>query len=337
MRIREFVRRVHPHVRDWTHESESQAGKELLRCPDGTPVVYQFLTPQVDAYLPIRRFRFMDLSILDACRTQSFGYAGLKRAEIDALCANQRRMLEACEGVITLSTYAADAIARDLHYPREKITPIGAGPAVNISGSTNTGLDRYAAGRILFVGRDWKRKGGDLLLAAFRIMRQRVPHATLTIVGPTKRPAEDDGINFIRPLDKDKRADRSKLAMLFRTSSMFCMPSICETWGLVYVEAAQAGVPIVAFRDWALPDIVQDGVTGRLTTDHSPAGLAEAMVELLDDPRRASEMGQAAQKRVRNVLDWPHVVDRLLSRIMPEALNGTKPVALQRTGPLGGR
>lgn len=97
---------------------------------------------------------------------------------------------------------------------------------------------------------------------------------------------------------------------------------------MVYVEAAQAGMPVVGLRDWALPDIVQDGVTGRLTTDHSAAGLAEAMIELLDDPQRASEMGRAAHKRVHDVLDWPHVVDRLLSRIMPEALDGQIPAAL---------
>lgn len=313
----------------WRRETDGIIGAVLKRLPSGSAVIYALLSPEIDPKLPIRRFRWMDLSVLDGVRTSSFGHAGITDAQIDAKCADQRRMLEACEGVIALSTHAADAIAEDLGYPRDRITPIGAGPAVKVSGPTDTGLDRYAAGRILFVGRDWQRKGGDDLLAAFRIVRRSIPHATLTIVGPDTSPTQDDGIDFIGMLDKNKRADRCKLETLFRTSSLFCMPSICEPWGMVYVEAAQAGMPVVGFRDWALPDIVEDGETGRLTADHSPAGLAEAMIELLDDPQRASEMGRAAHKRVHDVLDWPHVVDRLLHRVMPEALDGKVPVALR--------
>ena len=107
------------------------------------------------------------------------------------------------------------------------------------------------------------------------------------------------------------------------------MPSICEPWGLVYVEAAQAGMPIVGFHEWSLPDIVEDGVTGRLTTTRTAQGLAEMLIDVLSDPKRASQMGRAAHRRFHDVLDWPHVVDRLLSRVMPEALNGRSPVSMQ--------
>ncbi len=50
--------------------------------------------------------------------------------------------------------------------------------------------------------------------------------------------------------------------------------------------------------------------------------LAGALIEVLQNPERMRDMGVAARQRVHDVLDWPHVVDRLLSRVLPEALNG---------------
>ena len=103
---------------------------------------------------------------------------------------------------------------------------------------------------------------------------------------------------------------------------MFVMPAVCEAWGMVYTEAADSGMPIAGFREWAMPDIVEDGHSGILTEDRSAKGLADVMIEMLRDPERMLAMGRLAQRRCREVLDWSHIYDRTIEHIVPEVLNG---------------
>lgn len=311
-------------------ESNGVIGRALRGCPPGTVVIYALPRPIADPTLPIRRFRWMDLSFADGIRTKSFKLAGLDEAAQAALRADEQRMLRTCEGVVSLSTYAGDSISRDVGYPRELITPIGAGSTLEPVPALPDGASRYASARILFVGRDWQRKRGDLVLRAFKLLREKLPHATLTIVGPSERPEGlDDGCRFVGMLDKDDPAQRATLIDLFLSSSAFCMASVAEPWGLVYVEAGQLGLPVVALRDWALPDIVVDRVTGRLVSEPTPECFAAGLEEVLSDPQRAAEMGQRARERVERVLSWPAVVDRMLSRVLPSALDGNVAIPMQ--------
>ncbi len=108
-----------------------------------------------------------------------------------------------------------------------------------------SGIKNNSDQNILFVGRDWERKGGGILYEAFQLVKVRYPNSKLTIVGPDTAPVSGSGIKFEGFLRKDRKSEAIKLAQLFREASVFCMPSICETWGLVYVEAALSELPIV--------------------------------------------------------------------------------------------
>jgi glycosyltransferase involved in cell wall biosynthesis len=188
-------------------------------------------------------------------------------------------------------------------------------------------LERYKKRHILFCGRAWERKGGPVLLEAFRAVRKEFPEAKLTVVSSGAKNLTDPGVEHI-PFASDE-----KLHELYRTCSLFCMPSISETWGLVYVEAAAHGCPTANWDNWALPDIVVQNQTGVLSSKHNAEGLAEAIIEALRDPKHLMEMGQNAVHRVKTVLDWPHCVDRLLAATMPGALEGRQPVWMKPRTP----
>ncbi len=288
----------------WNNERDGLIGKLLRRMPPGSPVIYQYMFPKFDESLPLRRFLFQDMTVRDAYETKSYGHHTLSEQEFQKKRLAQKRAIEAVDGVITFSTYAAESICHEYGYPREKTAAIGCGPVRSL-GPEKLTLERYAAGRILFVGRNWERKGGPILLEAFREVRQQVPHATLTIVGPLERPTHEPGVVFLG------RVSDAEVRQAFTEASLFCMPAICETWGIVYVEAAHAGLPIVGFNMWALPDVVDDGQTGRLTEERTPNALARALVETLAEPERMVEMAKAARLRVHDHLDWHHVLERL--------------------------
>jgi FkbM family methyltransferase len=307
----------------WEHENDGIVGQVLRQAPPGTPVMYHFLRPAQDLSLPIRRFYFLDITVRDAVRTGSYGHEGSTEADILRENAAHRELLRNVEGIMTFSTYGADSIAAEYGYPRDKITAIGSGPVRPIRGEPDLSPQRYERGEILFVGRNWQRKGGPTLLQAFGKVRQAVPRATLTILGARIPPPDVPGVNYLG-LTSDR-----ELQERFARASLFCMPAVCETWGLVYGEAAWAGLPIAGYRAWAMPDIVEHGVSGLLTERMDADGLAEILIQMLGDPGRLRDMGAAAARRARRVLDWPQVMDRLMWRVWPEALEGREPVWMQ--------
>lgn len=323
----DFRRRVYgrvfpnksPKVRAECNESQGLLGQVLRSLPPGSIVIYQYMYPKIDDSLPIQRLLFQDMTVRDAVETASYGHAGLSESDVADKIAKQSRALAKTDGVITFSTYAADSISNEYDFPREKIVAIGAGP-VRAPRSVSFATERYAAGKLLFVGRQWERKGGPLLLEAFRKVRQTVPHATLTIAGAAISPPNQDGVSYLG------HVSNKRIAQLFAESSIFSMPAQCETWGLVYTEAAAAGLPIVGFNAWAMPDLVVNGVSGLLVDERTADQLANALIELLQQPSRMCEMGKAAHARMHDVLDWPFVADRLLAKFIPEALGDRVPV-----------
>ena len=81
-----------------------------------------------------------------------------------------------------------------------------------------------------------------------------------------------------------------------------------EASGLVTLQAAQMARPIVATRVGGLPESVQDGETGLLVDREDSRGLADAVAYLLDHPRIAADMGQAARRRAGQVFNWDVMV-----------------------------
>lgn len=312
----------------WKSEDSSGLVDLLRHAPENLPVIYTYVNPDPSEKFELRRFRWIGISVLDAARNRAYGYEDISKSRLSAEFERQYKSIHRSEAIFTHSTYGADSIAQHFDYPREKIFPIGAGASLRPSQPINTDAHRYRRANILFVGRDWDRKGGPLVYDAFLRLKTQFPQATLTIVGPNESPVSGDGIIFEGFLRKHKYFERRKLKKLFQDASIFCTPSVCETWGLVYVEAAASGLPIVGTNEWAMPDIVISGRTGILCDERSPQALADAMGEILSDTSLAVSMGKAATAHVEEVLDWPHVVDRMMAGINPNLFNKVQPAWL---------
>jgi len=87
------------------------------------------------------------------------------------------------------------------------------------------------------------------------------------------------------------------------------MPSRAESLPMVALQAAQMARPIVGTRVGGLPEVVIDQETGFLVDKENPEALANAIAFLLDHPKRATRMGQAARDRVQRDFSWERHVD----------------------------
>lgn len=92
---------------------------------------------------------------------------------------------------------------------------------------------------------------------------------------------------------------REAVAALLARSRVYVWPGYGEAYGLAYLEAQAAGLPVVALRVAGVPEVVSDGATGVLVAEGQAAAFADAIHGLLQDPARAAAMGQAARQRVR--------------------------------------
>jgi len=220
---------------------------------------------------------------------------------------------EVCHGaetVFTFSEFARRSMIEDYGCRPERVAAIGAG--------ANQLLDsvqgrNYGGRRALFVGSPFERKGGRTLMKAWRMVHERVSDAELILVGPGRDPAP----GFGRGVSWRGRVDRTELARLYRSATVFVLPSLFEPWGHVFVEAMGYGLPCIGSDCCAMPELIDDGVSGRLVARGEQDPLADALTELLTDPDKAGRMGRAGHARVLERMTWDHVVDRLLSRLPP--------------------
>jgi glycosyltransferase involved in cell wall biosynthesis len=103
-----------------------------------------------------------------------------------------------------------------------------------------------------------------------------------------------------------------ELTRLYREADLLVLPSIWqESYGLPIAEAMASGVPVLASRCGGVPELVEDGVTGRLVPRLDLDALVSALREMLQDPRRLRQMGQAARLRAERLLSWERSAQRL--------------------------
>jgi glycosyltransferase involved in cell wall biosynthesis len=155
---------------------------------------------------------------------------------------------------------------------------------------------------VLSVARMYPRKRLEDLLRAAVLLRARMPDAQIRIVGEGPESAR------LRLLHRELRlADtviflgevpRAALAVEYTSAYCFCLPTVQEGFGLVFAEAMAAGLPVVACRAAAVPEIVEDGRTGLLVTQRSPSELASALETLLMNDHLREEFGRTARRRV---------------------------------------
>jgi len=100
---------------------------------------------------------------------------------------------------------------------------------------------------------------------------------------------------------------------VFAALDVLLAPSLREGFGLIFLEAMALGVPIVATRVSAIPEVVADGETGWLVPPRDPAAIAAALRQALSDPKRRRAFGQAGRRRLETRFTVQRMVERTLT------------------------
>jgi glycosyltransferase involved in cell wall biosynthesis len=210
--------------------------------------------------------------------------------------------------VFTMSRNISRSLINEYGCSPQKVKCVHAGSNVSAEVSGNIDNSRFSAKNILFVGVEWERKGGPVLLEAFRLLRRVHPEARLTIVGCSPQ-VNEPGVQI------EGRVPLAEVPRYYRSASVFCLPTLNEPFGLVFLEAASFGLPVVATRIGAIPEIVADGKSGYLVEPQNPIELAARLGDLLREPGRAEQFGAYGHDWVSRRYSWEETGNRLFLHI----------------------
>lgn len=248
-----------------------------------------------------------------------------------AICV---RWLRFCDRIVANSGYTAFLVAQKrVHQEIISVIPPGV-QAESFTGPANVDAIKKDFGlqgkqTILFVGRLAKRKGvKEFIENSFAKIVSEIPNTCFVVVG--NNPSEsltyrDDALGEIRAVISKMNLQAyvrlhgsvsdDELVKLYQTCDVVVLPALAETddvegFGIILLEAAAAGKPTIATRVGGIPDAVEDRKTGILVEPGDYKGLAQAVLDLLNNPLARSKMGGVARQRAEKEFCWEEIVDR---------------------------
>jgi alpha-maltose-1-phosphate synthase len=224
------------------------------------------------------------------------------RGERDELLQLERNQYAGAAHLFVMGEPARDSLVADYGADPERISVVGGGLSYD-EPPVPRGLTEEPS--ILFIGRDFERKGGEVLLDAFDLVRRDLPESRLHIAGAT-RSFDAPGVT-----GHGKITSREALAELYRGARAFCLPSLYEPYGLVLVEAMAHGIPCVGTEVQSIPEILDRGNAGLLVPAGDPQALAGALLRLLTDAELAAGLAETGPRWVAEALTWDRVAERM--------------------------
>jgi glycosyltransferase involved in cell wall biosynthesis len=231
-------------------------------------------------------FVYQDMSFDALIALQQSGdvplYRGMSPGVLRYRQDRQHAVYERAAGVLAMSAWLARSLVEVTGLPPEKVHVVHPGiSATSAALDTPLPIREAPRRRLLFVGREFMIKGGDLTVAATEVLRREFdPHIRLTVVGPSEWPMPGpvpDGIDFLGPRPFEE------IVRLYDSHDVLVMPSWLEGFGIALAEAQSRGLPCVGRDAYAMPEIIEPGVSGALMSGKDPADLAALIHGVLGD------------------------------------------------------
>lgn len=235
-------------------------------------------------------------------------WAPLGAAEKRRWIELERRTYLEAAAVFARSSWVRNSLIEDYGVPKEKAIWVGSG--CHFESASLPEAKAADDGRtVLFVGKDFERKGVPTLLEAFAMVRRRLPAARLLLVGREAR-IRQEGVEVV-----GKVSSRARLREIYDQASVFVLPSRFEPCANVVLEAMAYRLPCVLGSVGGVAEFVLEGESGFVVPPDDPGRLAEGIIALLGDPGRRRAFGERGAQRLRELFTWDHVVDRMLPHL----------------------
>lgn len=247
-------------------------------------------------------------------------FSRLDRGTVNSGMALEAKALQRADHAFYASEWAARSAVRDHNADPRRVHVVPFGPNLAVEPDRVRVLDAIRKRsrkvcRLLFIGYDWERKQGPLVVRTQQELEQNGIATELTIVGGTPELDVDHRrIHVLGRLDKSDPAQSAALEKAFREAHFLVVPSQAECYGMVYAEASAHGIPSIACETGGVGTVVRQERNGRLfPSGVSAATLAGYIGTVWGDPDRYAELAIAARDEFDDRLNWASAVEELVA------------------------
>jgi glycogen synthase len=219
-------------------------------------------------------------------------------AEGEAWLERERDSYSRAMIIFTMGERTASSLVEDYGVSRASVQVVGSGGDFS---QIYTGTKTFGSRQILFYGSEFERKGGDIVIDAFKLIRARIPDARLVIIGNT-RDIQETGIESVGYIN-----DRSEVERYFLSSDIVLAPSRCDPFPGFVIEAMNYGVPCVVTRASGISDVLTHETNALIVDGLRPETIASEAVRLLLDPLALARLSANSRQLVADELNWAAV------------------------------
>jgi glycosyltransferase involved in cell wall biosynthesis len=241
-------------------------------------------------------------------------------------CLLERQSIEKSSLVLYPSEWAAQSAMSDFRAASSKIHVIPFGANLDTAPPAGMVLNKQRSEvcRLLFLGVEWIRKGGDLAFQTFLELKKRGIKSKLTVCGCTP-PAgiSDPDLIVTGFLNKNVAQERERIESLLLNSDFLILPTRAECTPIVFCEASAFGLPSVATDTGGVRGVVRDGVNGfLLPITAGPAEYASTIMQVFQDESSYRALVRSARAEYESRLNWDAwgtaVSDIIQKHLFPE-------------------
>jgi glycosyltransferase involved in cell wall biosynthesis len=243
-----------------------------------------------------------------------------------------KRVFRSADKIIALSDSYKELLEKSFNIDPDKIAVIPPGidedfPVLRHEPEDMRNRYRIPGNRVVVcVGRLSPEKGLDYLLRAFRTVVDRLPDASLLIVGDGPLTNQLEYLSRELRLESHikfaGRLSHEEISSVLAIADVVVLPSIIEGLPIVLLEAMAMGKPVVASRVGGIPEVVVDGESGILVAARNVRELTDALLSILTDRKVARQMGYKGREIVQADYAWGVVTQKVLA-VYKELVNGT--------------
>lgn len=226
------------------------------------------------------------------------------------------------------STWAARSATEDYAAHAQKLHVVPMGANFNTPPSREVLLQRKKSERcrLLFVGVDWERKGGEIAFETLLELEKMGIQAELTICGCTPpKQFFHERMRVIPFLDKHDAKQQQELFQLYLSSDFLLLPTRNECFGIVFCEANAFGLPAIATATGGVPEVIKDGENGyTLPSNARGQAYARLIADIYQDEQRYNALVESSRSAYENRLNWDTwgmTMHRLLTELLASERN----------------
>jgi glycosyltransferase involved in cell wall biosynthesis len=295
------------YLKSYARFFSKKLDRELEKRP--VDILFVSASPQLIAYtktpIPI-------IYMTDATFSQIQGYypyfSNLANYNIKAGIEIDKRAFEKAAHCMLASEWNRQSALEDYKINGNKISvaPLGANMD-HVPQSIELNKNQSVQCRLLFLGVEWDRKGGDIVLEAFQLLKQKGINVHLHIIGcvPPVDVSTEKNIIVIPFLDKNRQEDFEQLHKIFLQTDFLLLPTRAECAGVVFCEASAYGIPSITTDTGGVTTYVKNNINGfALPFSADAQAYASQIEKIFNDKEKMVSLKNSSRNYYEEQLDW---------------------------------